>query len=331
MLGQGQLNKQYETFLQTTNCTSMSCLRQLPLSDIKLATQLSYERSYNSGDFAYGTYYWGPAVDGHILRERPLEAFSRGHFHKVPILINRDGNEGFTFTNTSLATEYEVISDLERLWPEKTFLAELLALYPDSLYNTSMIENLTAVQALEAALGTPISLSDAFVRRESLFGDALVNCPTAYIASAASKAGLATYKMIFDTGAQFHGATQPFLFSDNINRESLKNIEMMDEPLLITSNWTASGETSLGPVTIPGNATLASILRDYFISFAIALDPNSIPSSTAARPIWPSYQSTDNGTVILRLQDNGITISQDPDDNQRCQYLSSSVPYFGRI
>lgn len=331
MLDQGQLNKQYETFVQTANCTSLSCLRQLSLSDIKLATQLSYERSYNSGDFAYGTYYWGPAVDGHILRERPLEAFSQGHFHKVPILINHDGNEGFTFTNTSLATESEVITDLQRLWPEKTFLAELLALYPDSLYNTSMIEDLTAVQALEAALGAPISLSNAFVRRESLFGDALVNCPTAYIASAASKAGLATYKMIFDTGTQFHGATQPFLFSDTINRESLKKIEMIDESLLINSDWTASGENSFGAVTIPGNATLASILRDYFISFAIALDPNSLPSSTTARPMWPTYRSTDNDTVILRLQDNGLTISQDPDENERCQYLSSSSPYLERI
>lgn len=223
MLDHGQLNKQYETFLQAANCTSMSCLRQLPLPNIKLATQRSYERSYNSGDFAYGTYYWGPAVDGHILQERPLEAFSQGRFHKMPILINRDGNEGFTFTNTSLATENGVSSDLECSWREKTFLAESLALYPDSLYNTSMVENLTAVQALEAALGAPIPLSNAFVQRESLFGDALVNCPTAYIASAASKAELATYKMIFDTGTQFHGSTQPFLLSDTINRESLKN------------------------------------------------------------------------------------------------------------
>lgn len=331
MLNEGQLNKQYETFLQSANCTSLSCLRQLPLSDIKLATQRSYERSYNSGDFSYGTYYWGPAVDGHILRERPLEAFSQGHFHKVPMLINRDGNEGFTFTNTSLATEDEVISDLERSWPERTFLAELLALYPDSFYNTSMIEDLTAVQALEAALGAPLSLSNAFVRRESLFGDALVNCPTAYIASAASKAGLATYKMIFGTGTQFHGATQPFLFSETINRESLKNIEIIDGYLLITSDWTASGETSFGPVTIPGNATLASILRDYFISFAIAIDPNSTPSSTTARPTWPSYRSADDESVILRLQDNGIMISQDPDINARCQYLSSSVTYLERI
>lgn len=221
MLDQDQLNKQYETFEQATNCASLNCLRQLPLSTIKQAIQRSYDLSYNAGNFAYGTYYWGPAVDGHILQERPLEAFSQGHFHEVPVLIDRDGNEGFTFTNTSL------VSDLERSWPNKTFLAEALALYPDSLYNTSMIEGLIAVQILEAALGAAISLNNAFVQRESLFGDALVNCPTTYIATAASKAELAIYKKIFDTGTQFHGSTQPFMFSDTINRESLQNVEMI--------------------------------------------------------------------------------------------------------
>lgn len=237
MLDQAQLNKQYDTFIQTTNCTSLDCLRQLPLSTIKIATQQSYECSYHSGDFAYGTYYWGPAVDGHILHERPLEAFSRGHFHKVPILINRDGNEGFTFSNTSIATEDEVISDLKCSWPNETFLAESLTLYPGLLYNTSMIEDLTAIQALEAASGVALPLSNAFVQRESLFGDALVNCPTRYIAEAASKAELATYKMVFDSGIQFHGSTQQFLYSDTVNRESLQDVKkIVNGSLLITSD-----------------------------------------------------------------------------------------------
>ncbi|KAJ0108292.1 hypothetical protein J7T55_005269 [Diaporthe amygdali] len=265
---------------------------------------------YHSGDFAYGTYYWGPAVDGHILHERPLEAFSRGHFHKVPILINRDGNEGFTFSNTSIATEDEVISDLKCSWPNETFLAESLTLYPGLLYNTSMIEDLTAIQALEAASGVDLPLSNAFVQRESLFGDALVNCPTRYIAEAASKAELATYKMVFDSGIQFHGSTQQFLYSDTVN---------------------PTGDTSFGSVTIPGNGTLAIIMRDYFISFAVTLDPNSALSSSRARPVWPGYQSTNDTTAILRVQNNGITISKDPDINAHCQWLAFSAPYLERI
>lgn len=63
-----------------------------------------------------------------------------------------------------------------------------------------MARVLTAVQALEAALGVAIPLTNAFVQRETLFGDALVSCPTAYIASAASKAELAIYKIIFAAG-----------------------------------------------------------------------------------------------------------------------------------
>lgn len=87
----------------------------------------------------------------------------------------------------------------------------------------------------------------------------------------------------------------------------------------------SSGEKFFGPVTIPGNATLASILRDYFIlSFAVALDPNSTPSSTA-RPVWPWYQSIQDGPVVLRLQDSGLSIKQDPDNNERFKYLLSSI------
>ncbi|KAK2596039.1 hypothetical protein N8I77_013547 [Diaporthe amygdali] len=173
-----------------------------------------------------------------------------------------------------------------------------------------MIEDLTAIQALEAASGVDLPLSNAFVQRESLFGDALVNCPTRYIAEAASKAELATYKMVFDSGIQFHGSTQQFLYSDTVN---------------------PTGDTSFGSVTIPGNGTLAIIMRDYFISFAVTLDPNSALSSSRARPVWPGYQSTNDTTAILRVQNNGITISKDPDINAHCQWLAFSAPYLERI
>lgn len=219
MMDQAQLNKQYETFIQAANCTSLECLRNAPLSSIQLATKKSFEIGYSQGDYAYGLCYWGPAVDGHILQEGPLEAFSQGHFQHVPVLIDHDGNEGFSFSNTSITTIDEMILDLERAWPNETFPDDALALYPASTYNASVIEALTAIQAIRAETGSNIFFSDAFAQGEALFGDALINCPTEYMALAASRAGLPTYKMIFDAGPQFHGATGSYLFSDNINSE----------------------------------------------------------------------------------------------------------------
>lgn len=218
-MNQAQLNKQYETFAQAANCTSLECLRKAPLSRLQLAAKQSFEIAYIQGDYAYGLCYWGPAVDGHIIQEGPLEAFSHGQFQKVPVLIDHDCNEGFSFSNTSITTTDEMLLDLERAWPNETFLADALSLYPPSTYNASVIEALTAIQALRAATGSNISFSDAFAQGEAFFGDALINCPTEYMALAESSAGLPTYKMIFDAGPQFHGATGSYLFSDNISSE----------------------------------------------------------------------------------------------------------------
>ncbi|ETS74080.1 hypothetical protein PFICI_13946 [Pestalotiopsis fici W106-1] len=310
MLDQAQLNKQYETFVQAANCTSSECLRKAPLSIIQLATNKSLETAYNQGDYAYGTFYWGPTVDGHIIQEGPLQAFSQGHFQQVPVLIDRDGNEGFSFSNVSITTTDEVLSDLERLWPNETFLVDALELYPNSTYNASMIEALNVIQALEAALGGNMSFSSAFVQRDALFGNALVNCPTEYMALAASRAGVPTYKMIFDAGLQLHGATGPYLFSDYIN---------------------PSGEFTYGPITVPGNDTLAVMMRDYFISFAVALDPNKAVSSSAGRPQWSPYNASNNETAVLLIQDAGIKIVKDLDVNARCNYLESSAAYMMEI
>ncbi|KAI4598471.1 hypothetical protein KJ359_002881 [Pestalotiopsis sp. 9143b] len=310
MMDQAQLNKQYETFAQAANCTSLECLRKAPLSRLQLAAKQSFEIAYIQGDYAYGLCYWGPAVDGHIIQEGPLEAFSHGQFQKVPVLIDHDGNEGFSFSNTSITTTDEMLLDLERAWPNETFLANALSLYPPSTYNASVIEALTAIQALRAAKGSNISFSDAFAQGEAFFGDALINCPTEYMALAESSAGLPTYKMIFDAGPQFHGATGSYLFSDNIS---------------------TSGEFPFGPITVPGNATLAAMMRDYFISFAVTLDPNERISSLTDRPQWPAYKSADNDTAILLVQDASVRVVPDPDVNERCQYLKSSEPYTQRI
>ena len=93
----------------------------------------SYQTAHSARQYAYGTFYWGPAVDGHY----PAAAFRNGKFTKVPVLVDRDGFEGVFFTNLSLITTAEVLADLSTLWPSTApgRLVEILALYPTSAYN----------------------------------------------------------------------------------------------------------------------------------------------------------------------------------------------------
>jgi hypothetical protein len=68
------------------------------------------------------------------------------------------------------------------------------------------------------------------------------------------------WKMIFDAGSQGHTAPTPFIYSAD------------------TGYWTGAN-----------NQTLAQIMTDYFLSFAITLNPNTLKNPLA--PEWPSYAS----------------------------------------
>lgn len=46
--------------------------------------------SYPGPGNGYGVFYFGPVVDGKFIRELPSEAFARGHFYDVPLMVDHD-------------------------------------------------------------------------------------------------------------------------------------------------------------------------------------------------------------------------------------------------
>lgn len=88
------------------------------------------------------------------------------------------------------------------------------------------------------------------------------------MASAISDAGLPAYKLIFNAGTQLHGATGPFIFD--------------------------TGDVN--------NSTLASIMKDWFVSFVVSGDPNAHSYSGVDKPHWPMYNPA------LGLNSNGSGI-----------------------
>lgn len=213
------MNKQYAGFLEAAKCTSLSCLRKLPVADIQLATRASTVAAYLAKQYAYGTYYWGPVIDGNIIRANPEGEFRDGHFTKVPVLVDRNFDEGFIFSNTSVTREEEVVSDLAALWHDNNgYFADIaLGLYPESVYNTSHLDDLPAYKLLKEAGGITDTITNYFIRRSALFGDAMISCPTTYIAQAVTDAGLPAYKLVFNSGYQFHSATGYFIYSNYTN------------------------------------------------------------------------------------------------------------------
>jgi hypothetical protein len=132
--------------------------------------------------------------------------------------------------------------------------------------------------------------------------------PTNYIATAATDYNTnssAVFKMIFAAGTQLHGATGVFLFSN------------------VTNAWPGAN-----------NETIAKILSDYFLSFTMTLDPNSLRSANA--PFWPSYIDgapgnasigEDVGFTILDIAYSSISTKMDPDIRPQCDFWAAQ-PFF---
>ena len=190
------LNSQYRDLLSASSCSNLQCLRSLNSSALQIASQQTYIDGYAAQPgygYGYGDFYYGPSVDGDVLRDLPSNEFKQGHFTKVPFMTDREGYEGYGFSNQSLSTPSDLTTDLQTLFPAATpsFLDRLYQLYPSAAYNST------------------------FFRRSALFGDFIINCPTNYMSSALSDAGQPTYKLLFNAGSQLHAATGPLMQQSN--------------------------------------------------------------------------------------------------------------------
>ncbi|KZT55318.1 alpha/beta-hydrolase [Calocera cornea HHB12733] len=266
------LESQYRRLLKETNCDNLACLRSLDQSTLANAAQRTYTDGYLAGDIGFGDYYYGPSVDGEIIRALPQEEFKTGHFAKVPLIVDRDGYEGVLFSNNSETTFAEEQADFQQLFPaaKPSFFQRLWQLYPASDYNST------------------------FFQRQTVFGDFIIDCPTYYMATAVADAGLPVYKLIFDAGTELHGATTPYLWSATVPGDN---------------------------VGVQGaNITLGNIMKDWWLSFTVNLDPNVQAWSNASKPYWPTYMG---GNMTFSAMDVNYTAASVDLD-----YLSRSMNVF---
>jgi hypothetical protein len=135
------------------------------------------------------------------------------------------------------------------------------------------------------------SFNSTLFQRQTIFGNFIIDCPTYYMASAVSDWGLPAYKIIFNAGTELHGATRPFLHSTNASEIN--------------------------------NATLALIMKDWYASFAVNLDPNAVSYSGTVKPYWPAYGdvSEEGGFAIMSVNYTMMGGRPDPDAAPRCDFF----------
>ncbi|GAM86419.1 hypothetical protein ANO11243_044330 [Dothideomycetidae sp. 11243] len=262
------LEIQYRELLAATACDDITCLRSVSSEALDAASQSAEKAAYASHLYGYGDFYWGPSVDGKYIQDLPSNEFKQGNFAKVPLIVDRDEYEGVLFSNRSETTVAQETADLELLFPNarQSFFSRLYSLYPAKNFN------------------------DTVSQRQQIFGDFIIDCPTYYMATAASDHGLPTWKMVFDAGTELHAATSPFLYN------------------------TGTGST--------GNTRLGNIMKDWFLSFAIHMDPNMQSFTNAEKPYWPQYQAVSSlNLTIINVQDTKISVRADTDASPQCDFF----------
>lgn len=131
---------QFKEFLEELECsTSLSApqtfdfLRDLPIAAIANA-QTKVFRKYNS------SLKWAfqPVIDNEIIRERPIDAWRTGRWHKVPIMTGFTSNEGSLYVDKKMATSSESLDFWRTLLPQLSNdeVEDINRLYPDPSIDT---------------------------------------------------------------------------------------------------------------------------------------------------------------------------------------------------
>lgn len=149
---------------------------------------------------------------------------------------------------------------------------------------------LDPILALYAALVPQTLLNVPFYQRAGIFGDAVINCPSYYMAEGVSNYGTPAWKMRFAAGNEAHGSAASF---------------------------------TLQPSATSGNLFLARQLKDYYVSFITTLDPNAF--TTFLKPVWPQYKPF--SYQILNVEQLTVDSRRDPDASSRCAFFRSQNEY----
>lgn len=115
LLNESTQELQYRFALDASGCSGINCLRGLGESELTAAGQADFNNSYPGTGNAYGSFWFGPVVDGEFLKSLPDEAFKKGEYYKVPLLVDREGYEGDIFSNSSQTTQTEETMDVSTM------------------------------------------------------------------------------------------------------------------------------------------------------------------------------------------------------------------------
>ncbi|KPI38121.1 Acetylcholinesterase [Cyphellophora attinorum] len=134
---------QFKDYLRETGCPEsmpdsevFGYLRSLPLETIVKAQNTVFQKYNPSLRWAFQ-----PVIDGEIIRSRPIDAWKKGRWHKMPIMTGFVGNEGSLYVNKKMQESSEFTKFWETLLPQMSDedIQAIEKLYPDPSKDTYSI------------------------------------------------------------------------------------------------------------------------------------------------------------------------------------------------
>lgn len=184
-----QQEDHYRRFLNLTNSSSLADLRALSSEQVIRGNGLQV--TYDS---PWGTYTYGPVVDGNFVPLQPGQLLAQGRFDKdVRVMVGHNANEGPYFTPPYINSTEALVKQLQSNFPY--------------IPNAS-VEYITQTLYPAVFNGT-YPYTDEYSRATFLTSEAIFTCNTNYLSTGFNNK---TYSYLFAVPPAFHGLDVMFTY-----------------------------------------------------------------------------------------------------------------------
>lgn len=187
-----------------TATTASRFLQYLGVSNLDEARAASFEAVYAAsaqqiGDSQYGSFTYGPVVDGTFVPSLPGQLLSTGKYHKdnLQLIVGHNANEGIAFTSPFVNSDATFAQ----------FIGSNMSPSKATLSNLQYISNTLYPPIFDGSYG----YTDQISRASKATAEQIFTCNTFYLNTAFSN-NTSSYSYLFAVPPAFHGSDVPFTY-----------------------------------------------------------------------------------------------------------------------
>ncbi|KAJ2925706.1 hypothetical protein H1R20_g11389, partial [Candolleomyces eurysporus] len=243
-----------------TSGHTLACLRNATTEEITAGLLQTIKPDSSLSDLV-----WMPALDGHpgsVYLDLSSRLYAKGRFARIPFIAGTNLDEGTSFSSRESLSNQALKDSLLALSSPRSgsqdglgaALDQVLTLYPEN-------------PSVGSPYGTgdePFGLPPSYKRESSIIGDLVFDAPRRMLSEVAAKAGVKLYGYLFT-----HPQPNP---SSGVRHGS--------EIRFVFGQVPPTSPDGLPPYLPPyenadeASRNLSKIMMDYWISFAVTLNPN---------------------------------------------------------